>query len=524
MTQRKQTGDGPPVVKMTNPIDRIVSFFSPARGLQRLTARQLIKLQSEYKAASTDRLRNNWATSRSRPDPTPWDLEKLRDRSRDANRNDPVAAGATDTLKHNIIGSGLHPQASFRSEVLGISEDRAKVLRSQAESAWAVWTKTADAANVMTFDEIQLLAITKIIEDGEILAVPAWADEPWRKYGRVIELIEADRLASPSNKNNLFNGVEIGGRSQPLAYYIRKPDRPHSRDSNDFNRIAARDNAGRHKLIHAYAAKRPGQLRGIPFFAPVLTYFKDLADYLEAEVIAARVAACLAVFVTKTDPMGMATGAATGTQQGVSGSERIQSIEPGVVGYLSPNEDIKVVDPKRPGDAFPSFIETMLRIIGASLGLPYELIAKDFSKTNYSSARAALLEGRRMFKTWRTWFSSRFNQPIYELVMEEAFLRGDFEANNFYKFKDEFCRTRWIGGGWGWVDPVKEIDASRKAIDFGLSTMAEEAANQGRDWEEILEQRKREQDKIDELDVEILNSVSKGGAENADAQTEKVGE
>lgn len=524
MTQSNLEENRPRPVIELNRLDRIISWFSPTVGVRRAAARQMMRLQSGYKAASTDRLRKGWALNRVAPDPTPWDLQSLRERSRDANRNDPVASGTTDTMRQNIIGSGLKPQAAFREEVLKISPERAKVLRTQAESVWAIWCKNADAANIMTFDEIQLMAMTKVIEDGEVIAIPTWADEPWRRYGRVIELIEADRLASPSNEKELVHGIKVGKRGQPLAYHIRKPDSPFSRINTDFNVINARDALGRPKLLHIYAAKRPGQLRGIPFFAPVLTYFKDLADYLEAEVIAARVAACLAVFITKTDPMGLAIANATGSQTSASGGqERIQSIEPGLVGYLAPNEGIHVVDPKRPGDAFPAFIESMLRIIGASLGLPYELIAKDFSKTNYSSARAALLEGRRMFKTWRTWFAGRMCQPIYELVMEEAFLRGDFEAEDFYGMRHEWCRAQWIGGGWGWVDPVKEIEASQKAIDYGLSTMAEEAAAQGRDWEEILEQRKREQDKIAEIDVSILNSVSKGEISNADAQAEENG-
>ena len=32
------------------------------------------------------------------------------------------------------------------------------------------------------------------------------------------------------------------------------------------------------KILHLFTAKRPGQLRGVPWFAPVMTLFKDLAD------------------------------------------------------------------------------------------------------------------------------------------------------------------------------------------------------------------------------------------------------
>ena len=108
-----------------------------------------------------------------------------------------------------------------------------------------------------------------------------------------------------------------------------------------------------------------------------------------------------------------------------------------------------------------------------------------------------------MFMGWRTWFSRKFCKPIWDLVLEEAFLRGMFDAPDFYKYQHEYSRVQWIGGGWGWVDPVKEVDASKKAIDYGLSTLAEETAAQGRDWEEVLEQKARENDKISELKLDL---------------------
>jgi capsid protein len=111
-----------------------------------------------------------------------------------------------------------------------------------------------------------------------------------------------------------------------------------------------------------------------------------------------------------------------------------------------------------------------------------------------------------VFTNWRGWFSRRFCQPFWEMVLEEAFLRGEFDAKDFYGNRHEYCRAMWIGGGWGWVDPVKEVEASRKAVDYGLSNLAEECAAQGRDWEENLAQLAREQAVAKELGVEISGS------------------
>jgi len=359
-----------------------------------------------------------------------------------------------------------------------------------------------------------LLTMRKIIEDGEVGALPIMAKDDWRKQRRAIEISEADRLSAPLDRKTgfkNFTGVETGPRGEPKYYYIRKAEK-----TNEYVKIEARDRKGRPRILHIFRSNRAGQIRGVPLFAPVLTYFKDLADYLEAEVVAARVAACLAVFITSENPAYAAYGTATDTD--TSTGHRIQQIEPGLIDYLKTGESINVVDPKRPGDSFAPFVEGILRLIGTSLNLPYELLIKDFSKTNYSSARAALLEGRRMFMNWRSWIARKFCQPVWGLILEEAYLRGYFEAPEFYRYRYEYTRAQWIGGGWGWVDPVKEVEASRKAIDYGLSTLAEEAAGQGRDWEEILEQKAEEEKKAEELNVNIMNAA-KGGTGNAAPQT-----
>ena len=504
-------------------IDRGIAAVFPGWGAKRLKARyQLALAGSMYRSAEISRLRADWVSfGPEAATPGSSELQLLRNRSRDANRNDPVASGATETYAVNIVGSGLKPQSRIRAEAIGVSDERAAALQAQAEGIWERWKPMADAANVLDFDEIQFLALRKICEDGETICIPTWADEPWRPYGRCLELLESDRLAQPLNRRTSpgeRDGIRYGKRGQPLSYCIRQAG-DTSLTEFKYADIAARDERGRPKILHVYPVKRPGQSRGVPLFAPVLTYFKDLADYLEAEVVAARVAACLAVFITKQDAMFSANNMATSTEP--STGARVQGIEPGMVSYLNPGEAIDTVDPKRPGDAFPAFIETVLRLVGTSIGLPYELLVKDFSKTNYSSARAALLEGRRVFTHWRSWFARRFCQPIWDLVLEEAFLRGEFEAKDFYRFRHEYTRAMWIGGGWGWVDPVKEVESSLRATDGGLSTLAEEAAGQGRDWEEILEQRAREQRKIESLGVKIVTGNEKPAANGPDEKDDR---
>ncbi len=467
-------------------IDSMIAPIAPGWALQRQQTRNAFNASSEYyRGASRNRLRADWTTRTTKPDAPKWEQNTLVARSRDIERNDPVGAGLIDTMGINVVGKGLRPQSKIRAEVLGCSEEQADEYRTMAESAFEAFCKTADAREISTFDHLQFMALTQICRDGECVALPVWSEKPYKKFARAIQLLEREMLGnSMSADEEKARGIIYGPMGEPLKYLINKDP---SKMVPEFDEIDARDSKGRKKVIHAFMPRRPGQSRGVPLFAPVMDLFKDLGDYREAEIIKARIAACLSVIFTKADPIAAAHAAReTGTKLGAR-DEPITRLSPGMVHYAEYGDDVKIVDPNRGQDVFGVFSENILRLIGASVGLPLELVLKDFSKTNYSSARAALLEGRRVFTFWRFWFGDTFCKPFYELVLEEAYYRGYFRVPRFFEFFDEYCRCAWLGSGWGWVDPVKEITASKLAIDYNLSTHEIECAAQGVNAYEVLD-------------------------------------
>ena len=69
------------------------------------------------------------------------------------------------------------------------------------------------------------------------------------------------------------------------------------------------------------------------------------------------------------------------------------------------------------------------------------------------------------------------------------FRSGHIEAPDFYQNRYAYQRARFIFGGRGWVDPVKEANAAQIRMACGLSTLEKECAEQGEDYEEILDQQ-----------------------------------
>lgn len=498
--------------RMAQHLDSAIMTIAPQWGLKRQRARlaqRVLKLSSSYLAADQSRLMSNWqGTNKSADADLLPELAIQRERSRDLNRNNAVAAGITDTVITNVIGTGIRPQSWIDYENIGITQDAAKALQKQAERIFRRWSKYADAENRCNFLEMQGLIDRQILENGEILILPMMINEPGRPYSTAFQLIEADRLESPYSLRNdsIRYGVEIGRRGQPIAYHVRKT---HPNDlsmyrrnsAKEYMRIPAKNGGGRPNILHLYHVKRPGQSRGIPFFSPVMTYFRHLADYMEAELVAARIAACYALIIQTGDPNTVAEGAKYLTD---SNGHRQQEMEPGLIGYVDSQTKIETFNPNRPQNNYDAFTVSVLRSICSALGLPYQLVIKDFSKMNYSSARVALLEARRYFKMRQQWLAEKFCQVAWEFVLEEAFLLGEFDVPDFYEHFADYTRCRWITPGWDWVDPVKEVDAALKAVSGGLSSYADEIAARGGDYEQSFEQQASERQLRTEKGLPLL--------------------
>jgi lambda family phage portal protein len=306
------------------------------------------------------------------------------------------------------------------------------------------------------------------------------------------------------SSKNIRKGVEIGEYGEPVGYWIRKT---HPGDifygkfyssnvSSNYYRYDALDGRGMPKIFHLYHVLRSGQTRGEPFFAPVINLFKDRFEYMEAELVAARVAACFAVFVKKQ--LGPDQALVNSTVE--SDGRRTEELSPGLFEYLAPGEDITSFNPNRPGGTFGMFMERILRDISAGINVPYEILAKDFTKSNYSNMRASLLEARRFFMMQQRFIANKLCQPVLRYLVEEAYLKGELPILDFYQKMDEYVRSRWVAPGWEWIDPQAEVGAAVDAVNNNLSTLAEEAAAQGRDWEDDLEQRARELKRIKDLE------------------------
>ena len=176
-----------------------------------------------------------------------------------------------------------------------------------------------------------------------------------------------------------------------------------------------------------------------------------------------------------------------------------RKLEGGMITSLPLGAKIQPNDFSRPNTSFDPFMEVVNRMVGVGINLPFELINNNFSKTNYSSARAALAEAWRFFLCERSWVETGWLNPVIECVMEESLDAGRTEAPDFYRQKHAYSKSRWIYAGRGAIDPYKEARGNTEELGNSTETLERLAAAKGEDWEDIAQQQAREKAKYEEL-------------------------
>lgn len=446
-------------------------------------------------------------------------------RTRDLDRNNGYAAGIKQTLIDAVIGSNWRLRARPNWRALGLDY---KVAVEWATGVEAKWRSVADdpgcwlhAARRLRFGGMLRTQFTTWQNAGEHLAVGQW--EPGRigpgraRYATCIQLVDPDRLGNPNGapeSRDQRMGVQLGRFGEPIGYWIRNAhpaDWVDSLEANSWTYSPRETPWGRPVTLHGLEVDRDGQVRGVPPLAAVVEALRLQDVYERYEAIGAILNAFYAAVIqtqTGIDPDSMGEIFGKDPATGGALSPDIDMSVRGVkVPVLPPGVELKFLNAARPAAAqFAAFEDAVLRRIAAGAGLSYEQVSRDYSKTNYSSARASLLAAWKFIQGRSAFFATSFADPVYAMWFEEALDRGEIElpkgAPDFYEARADWIACRWIGPGRGWIDPVKEAQASRMKIDADLSTLEEESAEQGVDWEETLEQKVYERARRKELGLE----------------------
>ena len=416
----------------------------------------------------------------------------LRNRSRYEVANNSYARGIVLTLANDIVGTGP------RLQLLTADADANRRIE-QAFNHWATSVGLAEKLRTLRMAQTQ---------DGEAFAVLINNPRLDMEVQLDLRLVEAEQIATPDprwNDKRAVDGIVFDAAGNPIEYHVLRehPGGGHF-FVRDYDRIPAE------AVLHLFRVDRPGQSRGIPEITPALPLFAMLRDYSLATLDAAKAAAYYAgIIYTDAPPHGE--------------SDAVEPLDPieldrNTLLTMPGGWKMSQLHAEQPTGTYAEFKREILNEIARCLNVPANIARADSSGYNYASGR---LDHQTYFKAIRI-DQSRMETIVLDRILsvwfDEAVLVDGLLPSGLGPIAD--WRHQWFWDGHEHVDPAKEANAQATRLASHTTTLAEEYARRGLDWEEQLRQRAKEMALMSELGL-AANSPTNHSPDEDDADVDQ---
>jgi lambda family phage portal protein len=418
----------------------------------------------------------------------------LRNRCRYEVANNSYAKGIVLTLANDTVGTGP------RLQMLSPDPEGNRIV----EREFNRWSQQVSLA-----DKLRTMRMARA-EDGEAFAMLTSNSRLNTPVKLDLRLIEADQVTTPDLsylEPNAVDGIVFDEAGNPREYHVmrRHPGSHGAVFDLAYERIPAE------AIIHCYRCDRPGQSRGIPDITPALPLFAQLRRFTLAVIAAAETAANFAGILYTDAPAG-------GEADPAEPFEPIE-LESRALVTMPGGWRMAQIEAQQPTTSFAEFKHEILNEIARCLNMPYNVAAGNSSGYNYASGR---LDHQTYFK------SIRVEQAHIGLVVLDRILAAWLdEAVLMEGYLPPSLRTldadrahQWFFEGHDHVDPLKEASAQATRLTNHTTTLANEYARQGRDWETELRQRAKEIQLMAELGLTMADVASASPQEQPNDEAE----
>lgn len=459
---------------MANWIDNMIGFVSPERGAKREAWRQNMEyMRSNYDAGGHSRLNANWrVTNQSAEFTDRYDRENVRARARDLERNSDMMNSVVGAFKRNVVGGGYNLQITTGN----------KKINEQLQAAWKKWCKkrNCDVTGTQSFMQIMRMAVERKKVDGGIMLVKRYTELgclPFQIQAVEVDELDSSQMIAKNAGNKVVGGIEYNSYNRPIGYWIRQ----YSLDGFSVEEpkyLEAKD------VIFYFTKKRPSQVREISDMSQTITRIRDANEFMTAVSVKERIMACFSVFIKKAIPT---TGIGRGNQNsGPQHDYEGKTLAPGMIKEMNIGDEAQVINPTGQSADASQYIKQMQRLVGAGQGISYEATARDMSETNYSSARQGSIEDDMTYQEEKELLIEIMDE-IYETFVISCYMAGMVDIPDFWEKKEKYMAHEWIQVPKRWIDPLKEANANKIALQTLQKTFQDICSENGRDWKKQID-------------------------------------
>ena len=432
-------------------------------------------------ALTTAENRNTWSNADGlSPDAAldPGTRTLLRNRARYEATNDSYCSGMLQTLSDDTIGDGPTLQVQTESQ-------EANTLIEEEFFAWMQAISLPQKLWQMRFSKAQ---------DGEAFGSMITNPRLPTMVKLDLKLHEAEQIADPAYGINGYTETDGINRDEfgNVVSYSLLLEHPGSLINHlPIQSVTVPASA----MLHIAHTTRPGQTRGTPEIEPSLHTFSRRRSYLQAVGTSAEWAAGVSWVASTDNPPGEES-------EPDDGDRDFDVVEtPRGKGLTLPaKSQVTQLKAEQPTSTVDMFSRVLIAEQARCIGQPYNIAANDSSAYNFSSAQLDHRQYFRKISRERAIFiEPKVLDRLFEEWWNEARLIADYLPATV---RDELPIHVWRWNSQNLADPLKERQAQQISLAIpGLTTLADECAKDGKDWEASLRQWAREQELKRELGI-----------------------
>lgn len=401
-------------------------------------------------------------------------LSDLRTISKRLHKDNVFISTFTKSFLQLVISSGITLRVQSTN----------KEKRSQLKAIWESFSIDASVSGVKSLDDLLRNYLASILIDGDVLIYIS------ERGGKLkLNSIPGYRVSNPAKKTNVIhfktkepvdlinNFVDSGivyDRGEVIGYTFSNLD-----SSMPYLFIPRKIEKGLSSiLLQAPISLDPDASRGVPLLASGIKVLDDITNLVNAETKVAKLRSKMAA-ILKTSGLNFENDEAKAefiSKLNDSVKEIVKNDASIYIPY--PGTELQFPDTKASsGSSFEELIKPLLVFVAGLYGVSFDALSHDLKDNTSAIARLIYMTAWTDTAIWRNSLISNLLDPFFYLLAEYNGI--DLSDVNW----QINCRP------YGYVKSKEEIEANQSAISSGQKTLAEVAAESGKDVEDILSEQ-----------------------------------
>lgn len=453
--------DDPTTLYVTDGIPAHMTRRSLAR--KRMSLMDAPRLRAGYDVAGSGTTNaNHWAAADAKDaDAVTSDRVRktIRQRARYEIGNNCYAKGMVLTRATDVVGRGPRLQLHFEDPDVN----------RRLEASWARWCRATKFGR-----KLRTMVMAKL-GDGETFALPVTSEKIKHPVKLDLRIVEADQCSTPFRPaTQPVDGIVLDENGEPQTYHILR-----SHPGSSSGATTDKDDVDASQIIHWFRCDRPGQHRGVTEIGPALPLLAIMRRYTLAAVTAMEASASVSGVIYTDSP-------AAGESAAIEPMEEIP-IERNMWLTLPDGWKMGQVKNEQPGDQYTPVKRSILNEIARVVNMPINVASMDSSQHNYSSGRLDHQGYERDIEVERSECEEIVLDVVIAWWWQESILVLDDDGQPLVPIKLRKITQiphQWFWPGRDFIDPVKEAMGERTRLGSGTTTLPEQYAKRGLDYEE----------------------------------------